>query len=86
VNFDKVYMNFTNTEITFNFQGLISNTNYSIFHFITVDNPSINAKHSDVSYINLVTRDFLQIDLWAERLVDNALVWMAVLMALVYLS
>ena len=64
VKFDKVFMNYTTNEITFNFQGLTSDTQYSIFYFITVDNPAINAKHSEVKYINLVTLPFLTIDLW----------------------
>jgi len=39
-------MNYTSGDIVYKFEGLVADSKYSIFYFITVDNPAINSKHS----------------------------------------
>lgn len=78
VDFDRVFMNYTTNNITFAFDGLNADTQYSIFYFVTVDDPSINSKHSQVKYINLVTAPYLQVDLFSP-LMKNAIFWTFVL-------
>jgi hypothetical protein len=51
--FSQVYMKYGNTNITINITGLQQYKNYSIFYFVTVDDPSLNSKPTKVYYQNI---------------------------------
>ena len=78
-------MNYTTGDIKFTFDGLNADTQYSIFYFVTVDDPSINAKHSQVKYVNVLTAPYLQVDLFGAYLTKYAIYWMAVLFLTLFL-
>lgn len=77
-------MNYTTSDITLTFYGLTANTQYSIFYFVTVDDPRINSKHSNVQYVNLVTASYLQVDLFGMGLAQCAIYWIAILFFMIF--
>lgn len=74
-------MNYTFSDIKFTFDGLNADTQYSIFYFVTVDDPSINSKHSQVKYVNILTAPYLQIDLYGTSVTG----WIGVLIVAIFL-
>lgn len=85
MDFDRVFMNYTTNDIKYLFEGLNADTQYSIFYFVTVDDPSINAKHSQVKFVNLVTAPYLQVDLFGKNLLQNAIYWIGALFITIFL-
>ncbi len=77
-------MNYTIGNITFLTENLKIGSNYSLFYFVTVDDPKINAKYSKVQYINLNTLPPLKVDLF-ERLMDKKYYYLFVFAALIIL-
>lgn len=75
-------MNYTTGNITFNFDGLSANTQYSFFYFVTVDMPIINAKHSEIRFVNLMTTSYLKIDLFGGHVVWKAVATLSLLLLL----
>lgn len=72
-------MNYTTGNITFVFDGLTPNMQYSVFYFVTVDNPAVNAKHSEVMYLNLMTSQYLTVDLFGEGVVGKMVMWIGLI-------
>lgn len=48
--FSQVYMRYGSNNISINITSLQPYTNYSIFYFVTVDDPAINSKYTQVYY------------------------------------
>ena len=48
--FNQVYMRYGSNSISINITSLQPYTNYSIFYFVTVDDPAINSKYTQVYY------------------------------------
>lgn len=61
--FNQVYMKYGSNNITINITGLSQYSNYSIFYFVTVDNPALNSKPTKVYYQNIITSAFVTYDL-----------------------
>lgn len=72
-------MNYTTGNITFVFGGLTPNMQYSVFYFVTVDNPAVNAKHSEVMYLNLMTSQYLTVDLFGEGVGGKVVMWIGLI-------
>ena len=46
--FDQVFMKYGRQNISVTFNSLSSNSEYAVFYFVTVDNPSLSSRHSEV--------------------------------------
>lgn len=57
---------FGSNNISINITGLNEYYNYSIFYFVTVDNPALNSKPTQVYYQNVQTSIYAVYDL-SER-------------------
>lgn len=66
--FNQVYMKYGNNNITIDITGLKEYQNYSIFYFVTVDNPALNSKPTKVYYYNIQTPAYIIYDLFSQNL------------------
>jgi hypothetical protein len=66
--FNQVYMKYGSNNISINLTGLQQYSNYSIFYFVTVDNPALNSKPTPIYYENIQTSVYVAYDLSSASL------------------
>jgi hypothetical protein len=59
-------MKYGSNNITINIKGLQSYQNYSLYYYVTVDNPALNSKWTKVYYSNIQTSIYTYYDLSAQ--------------------
>lgn len=61
--FNQIFSIYGRDELTATFSNLVSGQSYTVFYFVTVDNPALNSRSSAIQYKVLVTNVQQMVDL-----------------------